>query len=193
MWNARNAIASALDSATGTLENDVSETERPNARPNTVSVTLLEDRRQLISFTQRHTGSRGQELWVSPRSAAALERAGTVVRVNTAKMGEAQRRLLLTLFELTMEAEQPPLGHFILRLPKMDGALRYYEATRLPWSSAAVTDLDSSSARSSVAQALANLERRGLVLRYPRGGKRTQQVELTQAGRRVAKGLTSNL
>lgn len=158
---------------------------RHNERPNTVSVTLLEDRYFPGAFLTpawellRVTGARGEEVQVSPRSARALERSGAAIRVNTAKMGTAQRRLLLTIYGLTLVEEALPI---LLLRPR-------YQGTRIPWSTARVTNRDDPAARSAVSQALSALERRGLVLRYPIGSNRTQEVELTQAGRRVAKEL----
>lgn len=193
MWKGGKPPRSGSGFAAGTLESDMSEAERPNARHNIVSVTLLEDRAPsaLIALdAPRVRGARGQELQVSLRSAAALERAGTAVRVDTAKMGAAQRRLLLTLYDLTVEEERPPTVAPGRAIGLNTGLLTSpYRGTRLRWSTSLVSSLDTSAARSSVAQALAALDRRGLVLRYPIGGRRTQQVELTQAGRRVALGL----
>lgn len=199
VWNGINENGETTEASTGnratvaagTIHGSMSRGERPNARPNTVSVTLLEDRSGLGAIgLPRVVGTRGQEVQVTPRSAVALERAGTAVRVSTAKMGAAQQRLLLTLYDLTLEEEQPTRGALLGSAGFMAGVtLGLYQGTRLPWSSSLVTDRDTSAARSSVAQALANLERRGLVLRFPIGGHRTQQVELTQAGRRVASAL----
>lgn len=202
MWNTRNEPPPALGITAGTILNDVSEAERHNDSPNTVSVTLLEDRLPsagLIPTRGAPFGARGQEVQVSRRSAAALSRSGAATIVNTAKLGAAQRRLLLRLFELTLLEERPEED-----LNRLGGVLgtrvsplitltpNMYKATPIPWSSSLVTDPQSSAARSSVSQALANLERRGLVIRLPLGaGNRTQSVEVTQAGRRVAKALAS--
>ena len=152
----------------------------------------------------------GDEIEVGPNRASALEASRQAVRVDTSKIGRAQQRLLLRLLEMVKESPTGPVETVFgavesLRyaigvepqtgdLVEASGGDKVYRSPRTPirWDTdSVIAGYAKPVSPSALSQALGKLERRGLILRDVPWGEhgRTQRVELTTAGRRVAQEL----
>ena len=134
----------------------------------------------------------GALIHVSVERAEAYEKAGFAVRVKTAKLGRAQRDLLVHLYHRTLAIEEERQD-LTQRFAGVSAFKRRAPITRVPWSSKAAMDaLGRSVTASAVSQVLQGLERRGLVFRERGAGgvqPRTAAVQLTDAGRQLAEML----
>ena len=87
------------------VSQDVRHTKR-HSRRGSVAMTVIADEGLLSRANRRAGGRRGAEIHASEQRAQKLEDSGLAVRVDTAKMGKAQRALLLYLYAETLAAEQ---------------------------------------------------------------------------------------
>ena len=109
MWDATIAADEPCSRPVATLvsvvSRDVRHTKR-HSRRGSVAMTVIADDGLLGRANPRAGGRRGAEIHASEQRAQKLEDSGLAVRVDTAKMGKAQRALLLYLYAATLAAEQ---------------------------------------------------------------------------------------
>jgi hypothetical protein len=138
---------------------------------------------------------RGQLLHYEPRILTRQINEGRVVQVDVAKLGKAQRQLLVKLLEATEAAGRDAKGS-----PTERASWRWYGPSGVSPAAGRgvrwrpermIVGPVTMSAISAVGQALAKLERRGLIIRNAPAGSRehTRMVQLTGAGMLVARAL----
>ena len=211
MWDASWDTSTDGRRPVATLVSVVSEDERHTSRRTdeaTVLVTILaEDGVTIRTYPAPAADDdvRRPPFFRVPRGAAVHVRQhiadGWVsteppkaVIVDAAKMGSAQRDLLLKLHDIQHEALTSPNRAWRIAARREHGPSGRDLRTRrgVRWLPEAIYDRPLSRSESAaLSRALRGLERRGLVLRdAPAGsGRRTSAVQVTGAGRIVAKQL----
>lgn len=230
MWDREASAAPNQISPTRYPQNVGTADDRHNRRRNKTRMAVIEHARlsSLVPATSEGLGlpsptprptsynvEPGDELSVAPARAASLEKGGYAVRVDTTKMGAAQRRLLVRLLELTEDEEhrrdqknvwtrlvgafrpQAPttVAEETPEAPQRGDTVSRYTSPRIAWEpTEIVAGYEQPVSPSSLSHALRHLERRGLVLRdVPYGQRgRTHDVKLTTSGRVEAKAIRAN-
>lgn len=230
MWERKASAAANQVSPARYPQNVATTDDRHNVRRNRIRMAVIADTRvsSLVPASSEdpmfpvapkrptsYNVEPGDELTVTPRRATSLEQNGNAVRVDTTKMGAAQRRLLVRLLELTEDEERRLdernaltrlVSAFRPRTPvpltketrdpaeKGDMVSRW-QSPRIAWETEKIAaGYEQPVSPSSLSHALRHLERRGLVLRdVPFGQRgRTHHVKLTTSGRVEASTIRSN-